>query len=345
MIEIDGSSGEGGGQVLRSSLAMSILTQKDFHIRQVRARRSKPGLMAQHLKSVQAAAAICQAKVEGDVLGSQELVFRPGPVKAGKYHFEIGTAGSTSLVLQTIFIPLSLAARSSQVTISGGTHVPHSPCFHYIDLQWMVYMRQIGFNAQLLMEQAGFYPPGGGRIQAVIRPAEPLSALNLLERGQLQRIHGISGVANLDLEIAKRQKHQALKRLEPRARETKIKTVELPSPVKGTFLLLIAEFEHSQCCYFALGEQGKRAERVADEAVDGLEAFLKSDGAIDFYLADQLLLPLSLVKGKSSLHTSKVTQHQLTNANVIRAFLPVNIQIVGELDQPGLVHIEPYRTC
>ena len=340
MIQIDGSIGEGGGQVLRTSLALSVLTRQELHITHIRTRRAKPGLMAQHLKSVEAAAKVCRAAVEGAAIGSQVLTFQPGELHAGKYHHEIGTAGSTSLVLQTIFLPLCMAEGTSTVTLTGGTHVPWSPCFEYLTLQWLPYLQQMGIRAELALEQAGFYPPGGGRIRAVIHPAGPLTALKLPARGALQRIQGISAVANLDADIARRQKLQALRRLEPHCRETKIKAITVPSPVKGTYIILLAEFERARACFSALGGRGKPAEQVADEAVNGLEEFLATDGAIDAYLADQLLLPMALAQGTSQFRTSRVTQHLLTNAEVIRQFLPVGIDIQGEQDQPGDVIVK-----
>ncbi len=344
MIEIDGSQGEGGGQVLRTSLALSILTRQAVHLYNIRAGRSKPGLQPQHLKSVEAAAAISAAQVRGAAHNSRELFFQPGEVHPGRYQFDIGTAGSTSLVLQTIYLPLSLAGGASHLTITGGTHVPHSPCFHYLEGQWLTFVRKIGLDIDLSMEAAGFYPRGGGRIQARIRPAQELAPLEATQRGDLQRLAGLSAVANLDPDIARRQKHQALRRLEPRFREAKIKTLDLASPGKGTFLSLLAEFGSpipgpSQCFYFALGELGKRAERVADEAVDELEAFLSTDGAVDQYLADQLLLPLAFAPGVSHLRTSQVTQHLTTNAAIIQVFTPVPIQIEGEMGQAGIVTV------
>lgn len=341
MIEIDGSLGEGGGQVLRTALALSILTRQELHLTHLRAQRTKPGLMAQHLASVQAAAEVCRAAVEGAVIGSQTLTFRPGEVQSGRYQFEIRTAGATTLVLQTVFLPLTRAQSASTLTITGGTHVAWSPCFEFLSRHWLHYLQQMGFSAELALDQAGFYPPGGGRLRAVIRPTASIHPLTLLERGALQGIQGISAVANLDLEIAKRQKHQALGRLESRCRETKIQACKVPSPVKGTYLFLLAEFTGARAGFSALGAPGKPAERVADEAVDSLEAFLATDGAIDPYLADQLLLPMALADGISRFRTSKVTQHMLTNAEIIRRFLPAAIEIQGELDQPGLVIVHP----
>lgn len=340
-LEINGAWGEGGGQVLRSALTLAAVTGRPFRISNIRARRPKPGLMAQHLKAIDAAAAICNAQVQGAALNATSLDFRPAGIRSGRYRLEIGTAGSTSLVLQTILLPLSLAKSTSTVLISGGTHVPWSPCFHYLDLHWLPYLRQMGFDAQLSLEQAGFYPSGGGRISATIRPAREILPLNLTDRGKLLRIKGISAVANLPVSIATRQKRQAQLRLQqlPVGVELGIKVIELTSPAKGTFILLLAEFERGRCCYTSLGELGKPAERVADEAVDALLVFLDSNGTIDQYLADQLLLPLCLAKGQSAIRTCQITNHLLTNAEIMRTFMPVQIEIEGTPGQPGLIRM------
>jgi RNA 3'-terminal phosphate cyclase (ATP) len=341
MLHIDGSLGEGGGQVLRSSLALALITGQPFTMTNIRRRRAKPGLMAQHLKAVEAAGAVGMAQIDGAQMGSQTLAFQPTGIRSGEFCFDIGTAGSTSLVLQTIVPPLSLAGSTSAVTLTGGTHVPKSPCFHFLDLHWLPYMRQIGFNIQFDLGAAGFYPRGGGRVGAIVQPATRLSPLRLTNRGALKKIRGISAVANLDISVAERQKRQALGRLGELSSACEIDIVTLRSPSKGTFLLLLAEFEDSQCCFFGLGARGKPAERVADEAVGELLDFLATDGSIDHYLADQLMLPLALVPGLSELRTSKVTQHLTTNAEIVRMFLPVSIKIDGEIGRPGSVRISP----
>jgi len=341
MVHVDGSQGEGGGQVLRSALTLALITGQAMRITNIRARRREPGLKAQHLAAVQAAAAISGANVEGATQGSAVLTFQPGSLRPGRYQFDIGTAGATTLVLQTVFLPLSRAGGVSSITLTGGTHVPWSPCFHYLTLHWLPYLRQIGYDADLELEQAGFYPKGGGRVHATIRPAQALSPLRLVERGGLRQIRGLSAVANLDVSIAERQRRQALQRLHSYGLPAEIEIVRLPSPVQGTLLLLLAEFEQARCCYYALGERGKPAERVADEAVNAFETFLATDAAIDQYLADQLLLPLALASGVSVLRTARVTEHLITNAAVIRLFLPATIEIQGEIGRPGLVHIAP----
>jgi RNA 3'-phosphate cyclase len=341
MVQIDGALGEGGGQVLRSALALSILTGTPMRITNIRGRRPKPGLMAQHLKAVEAAAAVSQAHVAGAELGSQTLLFEPRAIRHGDFRFDIGTAGATSLVLQTVAVPLSAAGQASSLTITGGTHVPWSPCFDYLQLHWLPYMQQIGFKIDLALEVAGFYPRGGGRVRATIRPANTLSALHLTQRGKLQRISGISGVSNLHVSIAERQRAQALRRLTGRCGDIGIDLARMPARSPGTVLLLLAEFEGSRCCYAALGARGKPAERVADEAVDALEEFLATDAAIDQYLADQLILPLACAGAVSELRTAKITQHLVTNAAIVRMFLPVDIAIQGEIGTSGLIRITP----
>jgi RNA 3'-phosphate cyclase len=342
MIEIDGSMGEGGGQVLRSALTLSILSSQPFSIQNIRRSRQKPGLMAQHLKAVDAAAAISRASVVGAHMGSTTLEFHPGEIRSGRYQLDIGTAGATSLVLQTIALPLSLASSASSVIITGGTHVPWSPSYHYLDSQWCYWLSRMGFDLSLKLDQAGFYPQGGGRISCVIRPAHQIQPLQLAQRGDLVRLSGISAVAELEQSIADRQKRQALGRLNKRFPALLIKTARLPARLsKGTFLMILAEYSVGRACYCALGERGKPAERVADECVDAMEAFLETDAAIDQYLADQLLIPLSLAHSPSQVYTTQVTQHLLTNAEVIRRFLPVHIDIQGIPGNPGVINITP----
>jgi RNA 3'-terminal phosphate cyclase (ATP) len=398
MIEIDGSLGEGGGQVLRSALTLSLLTRQPVRLTNIRGRRPKPGLQPQHLTAVKAAAAISSATVTGAALDSQELIFAPADVRAGDYRFDIGTAGSTSLVLQTIYLPLALASTAgaglltvppseitptagaglpttppseitptagaglplappseitptagaglltvppSEITLIGGTHVPWSPSFHYLDLQWRPYVERLGLKIGLELELAGFYPQGNGQVQARIERVERITGLHLTERGALKGIHGISAVANLDKSIAERQRAQAMRRLQGRHNRLEIELLDLPSRVKGTFLLLLAEFKHGSACYVGLGAPGKRAEQVADEACLWLERFLATNGALDEYLADQLLLPLAFAEGPSELRTAKVTPHLLTNAEIIRAFGAAEIEIAGETGKPGLVRVRP----
>jgi RNA 3'-terminal phosphate cyclase (ATP) len=381
MIEIDCSLGEGGGQVLRSSLTLSLLTRQPVRLTNIRAKRPKPGLQPQHLAAVKAAAAISAGQVEGMYQNSTALTFAPGEVQPGDYRFDIGTAGATSLVLQTIFLPLALASGrpkaeaaptppvsrawqpglqsndSSEITLIGGTHVPWSPSFHYLDLQWLPYLRRMGFVAHLELELAGFYPQGNGQVIARIAPLTPqpwgerdspriggrgaIAPLDLPERGALKGIRGIAAVANLDTAIAERMRTHALRRLQGRHNRIEIELLDLPARVKGAFLLLLAEFKYGSACYVGLGALGKRAEQMADEACLWLEKFLATHGAVDEYLADQLLLPLTFASGPSEYRTSKATEHLQTNAEIIRAFGVAEIVIEEDGGRSGLVRIMP----
>jgi RNA 3'-terminal phosphate cyclase (ATP) len=339
LIEIDASFGEGGGQILRSALALSMITGRSVRLTHVRARRPQPGLKPQHLKAVEAAARICAARVEGAAPGSQTLLFEPGPVRAGEHAFDIGTAGSTSLLLQTLWLPLSFADGRSQLALGGGTHVPWSPCFHYLQWQWLPRLAEIGYRLDCSLERAGFYPRGGGLVRAAVEPAGCLSPLHLGERGGLLRVHGLSAVANLDRSIAERQRSRALARLRALQVPVEIGIVEVAAASPGTFILLQAEFESGRCCACALGARGKRAERVADEAADELLADIAAGGAVDAWLADQLLLPLAFVPARSEFSVCSVSGHLLTQAELIARFLPVGITVTGDAGRPGRVSL------
>jgi RNA 3'-terminal phosphate cyclase (ATP) len=344
-IQINGTMGEGGGQVLRSALTLSLLTGRPLRLTRIRARRDPPGLAPQHRMAVQAAARVAGALVEGDDIGSQALKFLPGNVKPGDYEFDIGTAGSTSLVLQTVLLPLALAPGPSNVRLRGGTHVPWSPCFHFLDWHWRVMLDRLGLQFSLRMDQAGFYPPGGGEVRATIPGSAHIGGLELRHRGRLLGVRGLSAAARLPVEIAERQRSQALQRLQGLDCPVDIVLEQLPAPSPGTVLVLLAQSEHGQACFSALGARGKRAERVADEVADELLGFLARDGAVDRWLADQLLLPLAVARTPSEFTTSEVTGHLLTNADVIRAFLPVTIEIDGALGKPGAVRVTPRRNA
>ena len=339
MIQIDGSFGEGGGQVLRTALTLSLITGQPFEIYNIRAKRKNPGLQPQHLKCVEAALLISNGQAKGDRKGSTHLVFQPGSVVPGDYRIDIGTAGSTSLVLHTIYLPLALKENNSSLTITGGTHNPWSPCFHFLSLHWLRYLKQIGFDLKLKIDRAGFYPKGDGKIRVEIAPAVNLEPLKLLNRGELKKIDGISAIANLDFNVAERQRGQSLKRLERLGYQPQIAIDKMSSRYKGTMMLLQAEFETGSGCFTALGAIGKRAEKVADEAVDDLIEYLNANGCIDKYLADQLILPLSIVKGESIFSASKLTNHLVTNLEIVKKFLNIKAKVEGGIGEPGVVNI------
>jgi len=342
IIKIDGSLGEGGGQILRTALSLSTITQRPFEIYNIRANRKTPGLSHQHLQAVNATARICNAKVSGNYLRSTDITFYPGKVQYGNYRFDIGTAGSVSLVLQTIFYPLSLAGEKSTITITGGTHVTHSPCIDYLACQWLYFLKQIGFDAKIQTVRAGFYPRGGGEVFVEIHPANPQLPLEIKDRGRHVKTTVISAVSNLDMAIAQRQQLQAKKRLQEKGIPHEVVLEERPAIGKGTLLLIVGTFEHSQCCYFSLGAIGKRAETVADDACNEFLSFLGTKGVIDEHLADQIVIPLALTKGTSHFITPKITQHLLTNIEIVKLFLPVSIDISGTPDGEGAVTIQRF---
>jgi len=345
MLTIDGSFGEGGGQILRSALTLSLLTGTAFEIERIRAGRKQPGLRPQHLRALAAAATISGAAVEGAEIGSERFRFEPGPIKAGRYHFQIGTAGSTALVLQTIALPLAFAAERSVVEIVGGTHVPFSPAFDYLNEQWLWALRQMDLSVQLTLVRAGFYPKGGGTIRAVVLPqaGRPIKPMTQTHRGSLIEVTGTSAVANLPASVGDRQWRRAARRLDGAHIRHRIDAVHLPARGNCTVLSLVARFSHTQSCHVALGARAKPAERVADEALNEFFAHLETGACLDRHLGDQVLLPLALADGPSAFTTSKVTEHLRTNAEIIRQFLPARIEIDPRPDGSGLVQVEPAR--
>jgi RNA 3'-terminal phosphate cyclase (ATP) len=341
-VELDGSFGEGGGQILRSSLALSLLTGRPFRLRNIRARRSKPGLQPQHLKSVHAAAEVGRAHVKGAQLGSVVLDFEPGPVQPGKYHFRIGTAGATSLVLHTVYLPLALAGAASTVTIEGGTHVPHSPCFHFLEHTWRAYLALLGAPIRLTMERAGFYPRGGGVIHAAIEPVKTLHGSPLAGAAASPVSHArvLSAVAGLPDHIVTRQAQRAMERLGGRGLEIEVCAEHWPGG-PGTMLGIELDTQPAPTFFFAIGERGKRAETVADEAVAQAEAFLDTGPAgIDEHSADQVVLPLAFAAESSSFAAARASQHLLTNIAVIQQFVDRRIECEGSDGTPGSVRIE-----
>jgi RNA 3'-terminal phosphate cyclase (ATP) len=339
-IEIDGSFGEGGGQILRTSLALSLLTGKPFHLRNVRARRPKPGLQPQHRMSVQAAAAVGKATVRGATLGSTDLVFEPGRVAAGRYHFPIGTAGATGLVLHTLYLPLALAGEGpSELTLGGGTHVTTSPCFDFLKTTWQPYMKLLGFDVALTMRRPGFYPRGGGTVEATIAPVRQLRGLDLRERNPVKKAVCSSIVADLPESIAQRQARRARYRLQEAGLNVEVRE-ETWTNGPGTVLIVTLETRPVPTLFFGLGARGKPAERVADEAVEQALAYLGAAPAVvDAHSADQIVLPLALAEGPSLYTTAEVTTHLLTNIAVIRMFVERDIECEGEPGGPGLVRL------
>jgi RNA 3'-terminal phosphate cyclase (ATP) len=338
-LELDGALGEGGGQILRTSLALSLLTGRAFHLRNVRAGRPKPGLQPQHLQSVRAAAAVGRAELRGASLRSTDLVFEPGPVAAGTFRFDIGTAGATGLVLQTVYLPLALRGQTpSELTLTGGTHVTTSPCFHFLDTTWRRYLEASGLRVRLRLQRPGFYPRGGGVVEAFLQPCPRPLGIRPGERGAVKAT-GFSAVAGLPESIARRQARRAAFRLEQAGLEVDLRE-EAWDGGPGTVLAVELDTKPAPTLFFGLGARGKPAERVADEAVGQVIAYLNAGPAlVDPHSADQIVLPLALAEGPSEYRVAEVTRHLTTNIAVIRQFIDRDIICEGAEGGPGSVRI------
>ena len=251
------------------------------------------------------------------------------------------SAGSTSLILQTLFLPLSHCRDRSKIRVLGGTHVPWSPPFNYLKEIFAPMVKKTGCEIELEIKKWGWYPKGGGEVTCGIQPTAKFSSLDLTERGKLLRLSGISAVSNLPDSIAERQRSQAIKVLKGKGFSPEIELLQGPSIGQGTFFFLKAEFENSVAGFGALGERGKRAEKVAEEACDDFLQFMQSTAAIDPHLADQLIPYLALADGKSILTVSKITKHLLTNIWVVRQFLQPQILVDGEEGSEGKITIIP----
>ncbi len=325
MIHIDGSIGEGGGQILRTALGLSMVTGQSFRIEKIRAGREKPGLLRQHLTAVNAAAAICGATVDGAAIGSRELSFSPAGVAAGEYTFSIGSAGSTTLVLQAILPALLTARGPSSLTLEGGTHNPHAPPIDFLARAFVPLLNRMGPKVHVAMERAGFYPAGGGRVFVNIEPAAKLLPLHLPERGEITRRLAKAVVAALPGSVAVRELEQVQKRLG--WTEDQLQIRQLPAEWgPGNLLTLEIESEHVTEVFTGFGARGVSAEAVADEAIEQARAYLGHGAPVGIHLADQLLLPLALAGGGSFV-THDPTRHTTTNVETIRLFLPLDISV------------------
>ncbi|WMW80288.1 RNA 3'-terminal phosphate cyclase [Undibacterium cyanobacteriorum] len=325
MIKIDASQGEGGGQVLRTALALSIITQQAIHLTQIRAKRSKPGLMRQHLTCVKAAQAISDAEVSGAELGSDDLVFTPKAIRSGDYHFAIGTAGSCSLVLQTVLWPLLLADQESSVIVEGGTHVPMAPSFEFLQYSFLPVLRKMGVEVDIELVKHGFYPGGGGKLKATIKPWREQRPLKLTRRGDRISQHALCLFANLEQSIADTQLAEVRRYLNWQEADVVHHGLRNSHGIGNALILSVQSSEYSEIVT-SYGDKSRSSGQVAQVACDEMKRYLASPAAVGEHMADQLLIPLALAGGTFTCNV--ISQHFKTNCEIIQKFTPSHFKIV-----------------
>ena len=324
MISIDGSYGEGGGQIIRTSLALSLITGRAFRAYNVRARRSKPGLQRQHLTAVTSAAAVGRAKVEGASAGATEFTFVPGEVSPGEYRFSVGTAGSTMLVLQAVLPPLMLSGAPSLLLFEGGTHNVHAPPFEFIQKTFLPLIGRMGPTVTAELQRYGFYPPGGGRFSVYVEPAASLRRLDLVERGAVLSQRARALCVNLPAAIGERELTVVSEQLGWVPDQLDLEeSDDAVSP--GNVLTIEIESEGLTEVFTGMGQRGVRAEQVAAEVIKEVRRYLEIGAPVGEHLADQLLIPMALAGG-GSYTTGPLTLHTTTNIEVIKKFLAVDVR-------------------
>lgn len=341
LVQIDGSFGEGGGQIIRTALSLAAMTGRAVEISNVRGRRTKPGLQPQHLTAVRAAAALCNATVSGDSVGSTYLAFEPRTsVQAGDYRFDIGTAGATSLVVQTVLVPLALAGGASRIIVTGGTHVPHSPPVEYLEAVYFPVLRRAGLDVTLSYSSAGFYPRGGGQVEVEIAgPATP-AALDLGERGRLESLRAFIVTANLPSHVAERGAATVVRAMKAIGRKVVTEHRDRPSPGPGAAVVVAAQCQNGLAAFNSVGELRKPMEKVAEAPCQEFLRWWKSGAACDKYLADQLVLPCCFAGGQSQWTTPVVTEHLRTVLQVAQQFLPIQVWLEEHEDGSGIVRLQ-----
>lgn len=349
---IDGAHGEGGGQILRTALALSAITGRSIRVEQIRAHRRKPGLAAQHLTAVRATAATCDARVIGDLLGSMELTFTPRrSVAAGNYVFDVdlaregGSAGAVMLILQTILLPLALSAGDSVVELHGGTHMAWSPPFDYVRDTWLPLLARLRIEASAELLAWGWSPVGNGLVRARIsgrgEAAATLEPLDLHDRGRLLQIRGRAIAANLPSHIPQRMADRARSLLIPLGVDVVIDPQQVRAACPGAGLFLTSEYANSNCGFSAIGAVGKPSEQVAEEAAGELRQHHASGAGLDRHLGDQILLPLCFARGPSRFSVQELTPHLHTNAWVIAKFGAARITHQRLASGVGIVTVVP----
>jgi RNA 3'-terminal phosphate cyclase (ATP) len=337
MIHIDGSQGEGGGQILRTALSLSTHLNGPITIENIRANRPKSGLRPQHLTAVKALQEICGAEVEGLAVGSRRIVFKPGRVKPGPYFFDVGTAGSVTLIVQALLLPLALGAGPSRIVLRGGTHVPWSPPFHYLSEIYLPTLALMGIQTEVRLKKWGWYPKGGGEIEVDIRPVKILQPLDLDRPWEPEQVKVLCASSNLPGHILEREERRIREILETRGLEAQFEVLEGQAIGQGNLVFIAARKGQAAAGFSALGAKGKPAEQVAEEAARSFLSFLESGAAVDEHLGDQLLPYLALAAGPSRILVQGISSHLRTNLWVVNQFLPDRIVLTEE---KGLARVE-----
>lgn len=330
MLTIDGSQGEGGGQILRSSVALAAVTGTPMRITNIRAGRKKSGLKRQHATAVNAAARICGAEITGATPGSSELTFLPGKITPGDYRFSMGTAGSTTLVLQTVLPILLNADAPSTVILEGGTHNPSAPPFDFLANAYLPLLQRMGPNVEARLESPGFYPAGGGRLFVSVDPVASWQPLQLIERGKLIDRSVRALVSNLPEHIGERECDVVRRKFQWKLSDDS-GVVSVDSPGPGNVVLIELRYENVTEVFIAFGEKGRKAEQVARDVARQAQRYLKTTVPVGEHLADQLMLPMAMAcasgAGPSVFRTMALTDHSTTHINIIREFLDVEIAV------------------
>ncbi|MGJ8657830.1 MAG: RNA 3'-terminal phosphate cyclase [Akkermansiaceae bacterium] len=337
MIEINGQ--DGGGQILRSALSLSMITGKGFRMVKIRGGRSKPGLMRQHLTCVKAALEVCGGAASGADMHSTELVFKPGKVRAGDYVFKIGTAGSTTLLFQTLLPALMLTDGVSKLEVHGGTHNPMAPSADFIERAFLPQIRAMGVGVKFECVRYGFAPAGGGCIKAEIHPVSELAAISILERGGSVSKKVECVLANVRKEVATKELSSVKSSLEWGEKDVELKICDEVDG-SGNALFIEEVFENAVIHITSLGAKAKSAGKVASDAVKAYRTFVKSKAAVGARLADQLLLPMALA-GSGEIRTIAVTNHIGTNMKLIEKFIGVKFSV--DESEPGGVLVSLSR--
>ncbi len=338
---------EGGGQIVRTAVALAALLGKEVKVTRIRDKRPKPGLQAQHVTAVKAVAGICQAETEGLAPGSRELLFKPRAHLGGRFSFDVGTAGSIPLILQAVMPSAAYAPNRVEFELTGGTDVPWSPTIDYVRLTELPILRLFGYRDALIVHQRGHYPKGGGHITMTVDPSNELKAVQLAERGARTECEGISHCVKLPSHVAQRQADSAKEKLKAGGVDSVNIATETYPPSKdrhlgpGSGIALAMKFGNGSILGAdSIGRRGKPAEQVGEEAAAGLLVEIESGAAVDRHMGDILIPYMTVADGQSEIQVSEITMHTLTNIKVAETLAGVKFTVQGDLHKPGRISVE-----